>query len=37
MHGNTYRDLADHALHLRESFLSCEADKTAARDALGAQ
>lgn len=34
MAGSTYRDLADHALHLREAFGSCEADKKAARDAL---
>ena len=34
MHGNTYRDLADHALHLREALGSCEADKKAAKDAL---
>ena len=34
MHGDTYRDLADHTLQLRESFLSCEADKKSAKDAL---
>ena len=34
MAGDTYRDVADHALHLKEAFLSCEADKKAARDAL---
>jgi hypothetical protein len=34
MSGDTYRDLADHALHLREAFLSCEADKKAAKEAL---
>ena len=34
MHGNTYRDLADHALRLRETLGSCEADKKAAKDAL---
>jgi hypothetical protein len=34
MRGDTYRDMADHALHLREAFLSCEADKKAAQESL---
>lgn len=34
MAGDTYRDLADHALQLKEAFGACEADKKAAREAL---
>lgn len=34
MNGDTYRDLADHALRLKEWGQSCEADKSAAKEAL---